>query len=421
MTVAGIPALTNAGSLGPQVAETGISFVGLPMTATPPLQHDTTDILIVGPDMAESHAFGGIGYESLPFSSGISFMAGGGLEQADPAGLYGGNSTLRYDFDVTFEAAGNLAGVNADAKFNVIGDIPGIGVAAAHWEFNYLDPETAAPYIIGGHYDSNNGLVTNGGPMVPGALTGNFFRNIPGPFSENIFQTDLFVLPTGQLCAGSQVQVVGFFEWEVENQTNPVFIRTLQDGDPNFEIDFVNGTGMRIMPGGNPSPPPEDGGGHPLALSSAGTPTGDFNSDCLVNDIDIDLLRQAILNLTSDAKFNLDGIGDPTVPDSNDFTHMIEVTLATAFGDGNLNQIVNFEDFVFVSNNFNAPATGWATGNYNLDTLTNFQDFVLLSNNFGTDLTSPSAIVPEAASGVALFIAIVSVSSRRVDRIQGNA
>ena len=66
--------------------------------------------------------------------------------------------------------------------------------------------------------------------------------------------------------------------------------------------DFV-----RMHPGATPPP--------------AGMPC-DFNSDSNCNDLDIDLLAAAVRNGTSDAKFNVDGVGGD-VPDDADFDFYI--------------------------------------------------------------------------------------------------
>ena len=72
--------------------------------------------------------------------------------------------------------------------------------------------------------------------------------------------------------------------------------------------------------------------------------------------------------------------------------------------------IVNFNDFVALSNNFGMSPTGWAQGNGNTDDNTNFNDFVRVSNNFGTSFASGS--VPEPAAGALLAVAALGVARR---------
>ena len=112
--------------------------------------------------------------------------------------------------------------------------------------------------------------------------------------------------------------------------------------------------------------------------------TGDFNSDGIVNGIDVDLLRTAIINGTSDSKFNVGDSGS-NIPNASDFNYLITDILNTGLADGDLNRIIDFDDFVLLANSFGTSPTGWYQGNYNLGSMTDFDDFVVLANNFGND------------------------------------
>ena len=75
--------------------------------------------------------------------------------------------------------------------------------------------------------------------------------------------------------------------------------------------------------------------------------------------------------------------------------------LGTRFGDADLNHIINFEDFVALTNSFGLPG-GWANGNFNLDFISNFEDFALLLNNFGSvfiNVPEPVSLLPLALGG----------------------
>ena len=146
---------------------------------------------------------------------------------------------------------------------------------------------------------------------------------------------------------------------------------------------------------------------------SAGMPC-DFSGDGECNEIDIDLLADAVRNDTSDSQFNVDGLGDPNIPDDADFDFYItdDSMLSTGFGDHDLNMIVNFNDFVVLSNNFGVTPTGWGQGNGNTDDTTNFNDFVRLSNNFGTSFVS-GAVPEPAAIGALGILALVWLRKRR--------
>lgn len=139
---------------------------------------------------------------------------------------------------------------------------------------------------------------------------------------------------------------------------------------------------------------------------------GDFNNDNLVNCDDIDLIRSAILATTSDPIFNVDGAGGD-IPTEADFDFLITDIIGTGRGDGDLNKIVNFADFVLLSNNFDLTGTGWKQGNFNLDTLTNFVDFVELSNRFGMVFTSGDPKqVPEPAALIVMCVGILPLLRR---------
>lgn len=82
-----------------------------------------------------------------------------------------------------------------------------------------------------------------------------------------------------------------------------------------------------------------------------------------------------------------------------------ELKLVAALpSDSNLDGIVNFDDFVIVSNNFNQTGTEWVSGDFNLDSQTNFDDFVVLSNNFGMMVFS-GRTVPEPTTFLLFAIA----------------
>ena len=157
----------------------------------------------------------------------------------------------------------------------------------------------------------------------------------------------------------------------------------------------------------------DDGVAAGIPLSGGGLPC-DFSSDDICNQTDIDLIAAAVRNMTSDSQFNVDGVGDPNVPDNNDFNFYItnDTMIGTGHGDANLDFLVNFVDFVNLSNNFGSSGTGWLTGNFNTDDVSNFNDFVLLSNNFGISFVSGSN-VPEPASLGVITLITLSILRRR--------
>ena len=150
------------------------------------------------------------------------------------------------------------------------------------------------------------------------------------------------------------------------------------------------------------------GGISDVVVRFIGSGLGDFNTDGLINAIDIDTMRGAIDLGLNDAAFDLDGEGGD-IPDVDDFDFLITQVIGTGRGDGNLDFSVNFDDFVLLTNSFGDSNTGWNQGNYNLDSQTNFDDFVIVSNNFGRGFSSVSdvAVVPEASVGMLIWMLIM--------------
>ena len=94
---------------------------------------------------------------------------------------------------------------------------------------------------------------------------------------------------------------------------------------------------------------------------------------------------------------------------------MIENILHTARGDSDLNNSINFVDFVMLSNSFGAISLGWQQGNYNVDNVINFDDFSEVANHFGN--TYPTADVPQPSSALmaiplAMFLLQLSKTAR---------
>ena len=139
---------------------------------------------------------------------------------------------------------------------------------------------------------------------------------------------------------------------------------------------------------------------------------GDFNYDGAINNVDIDLLRIAINTSSADPIYDVNGGG----LDGTDFNYQVLRIIGSVFGDADLNQQINFTDFVSLSTNFGSSGTGWGQGNFNLDDITNLADFVALANNYGADLSSrvsAQTTVSEPASLVLLSLAVGLVVRQR--------
>jgi hypothetical protein len=62
-------------------------------------------------------------------------------------------------------------------------------------------------------------------------------------------------------------------------------------------------------------------------------------------------------------------------------------------GDANVDGVVNFADFVLLSNHYGQANQGWVGADFNGDGVVNFADFVQLSNHYGQTYGSPSFVV----------------------------
>ncbi|MDB5325058.1 MAG: hypothetical protein JWM57_627 [Phycisphaerales bacterium] len=107
-------------------------------------------------------------------------------------------------------------------------------------------------------------------------------------------------------------------------------------------------------------------------------------------------------------------------------------------GDADLNDKVDFNDFLVLQNNFNRTGTTFSEGDFNYDSVTDFNDFLILQNSFGTGLAGAGAVavtsqeiaamqafaltaaVPEPGS-LAIGISVVSLGVARPRRRRSQA
>ena len=290
-----------------------------------------------------------------------------------------------------------------------------------------VDPNNGTLTLSGGELitETVSGSLTNSGTTIsPGGSAGK--TTITGSYIQNLGTLNIEL---GGLAPGSDHD-----QLVVENDLTlwggGLEVSLIDDFTPDFDQAFtivsVNGTGSGQFSNLLEGALVGDFGGVDLFVTYQGNGKDDivlfsepepfpcdFNTDSLCNAVDIDLLREAIIVSSPDPIFNVNG---DTELDDADFEFMITFLLGTGIGDVTLNNIVNFEDFSVLSNNFGADDTGWAQGNVNLDSTTNFEDFVGMANNFGLVFTSGSPIPePTIASSLPLLIALIYSTKRKAE------
>ncbi len=110
---------------------------------------------------------------------------------------------------------------------------------------------------------------------------------------------------------------------------------------------------------------------------------GDVNRDDEVNIEDLDLLSTAIAAINQpNASLKLDWNGDRQANEA-DVTHWVREIALTELGDINLDQRVDFADFLKLSQNFGKEDATWSDGDFNGDSVVSFEDFLILQFNFG--------------------------------------
>ena len=107
---------------------------------------------------------------------------------------------------------------------------------------------------------------------------------------------------------------------------------------------------------------------------------GDFNNDRQVNVDDVHLLQNALNAGNVDTFFDVSDDGNV---DDVDLRYLVVEIIGSHPGDTDLDQDVDFNDFLTLSGNFGNDDMRWFDGNFDSNTVVDFADFLALSGNFG--------------------------------------
>lgn len=135
------------------------------------------------------------------------------------------------------------------------------------------------------------------------------------------------------------------------------------------------------------------------------TVIGDITNDALLNCNDIDALSDAVRHGFMDQQYDLTRDGFVDDADRMAWTQQV----GSAIGDFDLNGVVEFADFLILTDNFGEPGN-WCEGDANGNRQIEFADFLLVAGNFGRQGTLFSP-VPEPGCDCtpALLVALVVI------------
>ncbi len=134
---------------------------------------------------------------------------------------------------------------------------------------------------------------------------------------------------------------------------------------------------------------------------------GDFDFDRRVGADDIDLMVAAI---AADVMGDFDITADGDVTES-DLEELLAGVLGTVRGDVDLDGVVDFGDFLVLSQSFGQPG-GWGQGDFDGNGLVDFPDFLTLSGNFGAGPEVQTVPEPSANAYVLLCLGVLFARCR---------
>lgn len=144
---------------------------------------------------------------------------------------------------------------------------------------------------------------------------------------------------------------------------------------------------------------------------------GDATGDGLVTDEDIDEFFDTLADPTMGGTvtsaigqewFDLTGDGLLT---SDDMDELIEVILETAYGDANLDGIVDGADYTLWADNYLETDVGWATGDFTGNGIADGGDYTLWADNYGFGAPAMASAVPEPSSWILAGLGALGIAA----------
>jgi hypothetical protein len=137
----------------------------------------------------------------------------------------------------------------------------------------------------------------------------------------------------------------------------------------------------------------------------------DFDSDGLCNTVDIDLLGKEIIAGTNDPSFDVNGDGEVTLADQDQWR--ADAAAKNGFvesylnGDANLDGSVLVGDLNAVGTNWQTSPDPWSSGDFNADGVVDVADLNLLALNWQQSIPAAAAgeAVPEPSAIMLLILA----------------
>jgi hypothetical protein len=265
-------------------------------------------------------------------------------------------------------------------------------------------------------------LVQSGGTLTPGGSAG--LTSITGDYNLNAGALEIEIGGTDPGIEHDRVDVTGFATLLGDLDVSLIDGFTPSAGQSygflfasgGFDVNF-NAINLPDLSGLGLNWQLNPGGSTVFLEVIAAALLGDFNSDGLLDCMDVDALVGEIAAGTDDPTFDL--TGDNVVDLADRDAWLAEggaVNLPSGnpylLGDANLDGSVNGQDFLAWNSNKFTTLASWCSGDFNADGVINGQDYITWNSNKFTSSDEVSA-VPEPSAGVVAISALIGLVALR--------